>query len=458
MTHKFITLYARDSKGKILQWNIEVQNNNNSIDIKKSYGEYNGSQAIRWERDIKGVNLGKANETNAWEQAINKCTSYTKRKIKTGYITLEEAKDIYIEEESKPSLRILASVKDIDPLSADLNKYIPKNRTDKDGDIKPMKCQQYYRSAKDTYIDEDGKKKKRNYWTAPDGTVYSDRKYYYMNNPYIEKESGAIIQKFPCIGQPKINGIRGVVKNEDKVTIKSKEGTVYNVPQIIDFLNLNSDIFSYGVNDQDFLQLILDGELYIHGELLQDIRSAVVKHNLNTSRVKLILFDLAIEELDNLDRWKIIKKHIKPKLDQHLNCPIEIIQSVIINNDEEAQAYTDKCIKLGFEGAIFRNKTNIYAFGGRPMSITKLKRKIDKEFKITNIVPQEKDSSMGNYTCITPEGLYFDVTPRGTDDFKRFLLNNKQTVIGKNLTIAFYEYTKDKKPFHILNNLIRDYE
>lgn len=442
----FETLYARDNKGKILQWVISVIPLGNNIDIRKSYGEYGGAQAIRWQRNIKGVNIGKSNATTPYQQAINEAESAIKRKKRSGYMTLEEAKAKYIPEKATTSygLSFVNLTDDItievDKLYADLNLYLPKFRTDLKGNVKPMKAAQYYRSKKD--------------WTDPEGNLWSDRKYYYLQNPFKTKEKGAIITKFPCIGQPKINGVRSLIQlNNNSVIITSKDGLTYNIPQISDFLNINSDIFFYkGEN------IVLDGELYIHGELLQDIASAVKKVSLNTARVVFVLFDIAVEGFNNKDRWDIIKSHIKPKLDIHLSCPIELIQSVKILNDVHAQNYTDFCIQKGFEGAMFRQQDAEYGFGKRITGITKLKRVIDTEFTITDIVPQDKDITKGNYQCITDKGLYFEVTPKGTDEFKRELLINKVRYIGKKLTCVFYEWTKEGKPFHIMNNIIRDYE
>lgn len=429
MDYKFDTLYARDSKGKVLQWNIEVQQNGSQTDIKISYGEYNGSKVLRWQRDIQGVNIGKSNETNSYEQAVKQAESKIKLQKKRGYMSIKDLKNLQL------------------PYNYDnynivefLDLFLPKNRTDASGDIKPMKAQQYYRSKKN--------------WIDPTGKLWSDRKYYYLTNPYAKKEKGAIITKFPCIGQPKINGLRNTTKEVDgKIVMKSKDGKEYDVMHIKDFLNLNSDIF-----DLEDIDNVLDGELYIHGELLQDIGSAVNKYNLNTPRIKLILFDLAIEDFTNWERIQIIKEKIKPIIDQHLDSPIEIIRSVMIYNDAQAQAFTDNCIKKGYEGAIFRQPNGKYAFGKRPQDMTKLKRTISSEFKIVDIVPQDKDTTKGNFRCITKGGLYFDVNPMGNDDYKRELLSNSSSYIGKDLQCSFYEWTKDLKPFHIIENTIRDYE
>jgi len=432
----FDTLYARDSKGTILQWNIEVSGGTD-ISIRMSYGEYNGAQALKWQRNIKGKNIGKSNETTPYNQAIADAESKIRLRKKKGYMTLEEVQKLEI---TTDGIKFRKLIQMEDKVLQTLATLLPKYRTDASGHIKPMKAQQYYRSKKN--------------WTDNYGIIWDDRKYFYLTNPYVNKESNAIITKFPCMAQPKINGVRVTVQLVDnKPVLKSKEGKIYTVAHINDFLTINSDIFKEGEHT-----VVLDGELYIHGELLQDIGSAINKPNLNTPRIVLILFDIAIEDNTNLERWNYIKDAIQPKLDIHLNCPIQVIQTVKINNDADAQKFTDICIGRGYEGAIFRQFKGEYKFGGRPQDMTKLKRTLSDEFNIINIVPQEKDDTKGNFICITKEGLQFAVNPKGSDTFKRKVLYQRDKFIGKSLTCDFYEWTKDKKPFHILNNTVRDYE
>ena len=338
MKYKFDTLYARDSKGKILEWSVEVSGNATQIDIKTAYGEYEGGLAVRWQRDIKAKNIGKSNETKPFEQAILDCESKIRDKKKKGYMTFAEAKDLEI----APVIDSLVSFfVTADALSTYqiLDKVLPKNRTDAKGNVKPMKAQQYYRSKKN--------------WVDSEGNLWDDRKHYYLQNPFVIKEKGAILAKFPCIGQPKINGVRALIQLTDNgVTITSKEGLEYRIPQIEDFFTINSDIFLYKGQS-----LVLDGELYIHREALQDIASAVKKVSLMTGNVVFKLFDIAIDKRSNENRWDIIKIHIKPKLDIHLQCPIELVQTVTIISDTHAQNYTDHCIKLGYEGAMLKELT-----------------------------------------------------------------------------------------------------
>ena len=358
MTKEYPKLYSRDVKGKILVWSAKVMNQNNQVDICISYGELQGDRTLRWERDVRGVNIGKSNETNAWQQAESKVESRIKRKRRKGYMSIEDIKATIDADSNLDSTGYNFFTDNRDELTKLLDTHLPSVKTDLDGDVKPMLAKQYYRSKKD--------------WTDPEGNIWEDRKYYYMLNPYTIKEKNAVVAKFPCMAQFKINGVRATIQlKSGKTLIKSRDGIEYIVHHINDFFNLNNDIFDYEEEE-----LILDGELYIHGELLQDIASAVKKPNLNTNRVIFILFDLAIPDYTNLERWEIIKEHIKPKLDSNLSCPVEIIKTTKVSNEESAQKFTDISIEKGYEGSIFRDFNGLYVFGNRRNCMTKLKRSI----------------------------------------------------------------------------------
>lgn len=427
-------LYKRDSKGKILKWSASVGQNQSGVFIEMLSGEINGNPSITYRSNIKGKNQGKANNTSPKEQAEKDCISLYNRKKKQGYKSLKDLNYNF-----GNGLDLVESVDSF------LARVLEIDTTDADGNLKPMKAQQYYRKATD---------KGKDTWTDPTGKEWADRKYYYLLNPYVEKENNAIIIKFPCIGQPKINGVRGTISLDDNnnVQVLSKEGLTYELSHVRQWFEENKEVFDY-----EGQSLIFDGEFYIYGESLQVISSAVKKTNLNTSRVIFICFDIILPKVSNKDRIGIIKTQLVPAT-QDLSAPVGIIKSVKILNDVHAQNKTDEYIEDGYEGMILRDFDGLYQPGKRPMTMVKLKRCISEEFKIVNVIPQDKDPQLGLFTCITKDGQEFQVTPKGDLDFKRIILIMKEDYIGKLLTCTFYEYTEKGIPFHVIENIVRDYE
>ena len=428
-------LYKKDSKGNILIWRADILQNLSGISISITHGELDGKLSSNTRCNIQGKNKGKFNETSPYIQADKEVVALYKRKKRQGYKSLEDLK--YNE-----TGNIFTLDENIEEF---LYKNLKFNTTDLEGNLKPMKCQQYYRSKKT--------------WTDPTGKVWEDRKYYYLTNYNEPKEKGAIIIKFPCYIQPKINGVRATISLDETglVQILSKEGLRYELPHIEQVFQERSDIFTITAYDGSEEEIIFDGELFIYEEKLQVISSAIKKNNFNTFRVKFLCFDLAVPNMKTLQRLVLLKELLNFTT-YNLNCPIERVVSKSISNDKDVQNYTNAYIKQGHEGSILRDPTAYYAFGKRPMQIVKLKRVINNEFKIIDVISQDKNPELGLYVCRTIEGKEFQVTPTGDKTFKEILLYQKHLYIGKMLTCTFYEYTEDKKPFHVIENIVRDYE
>ena len=426
MINEIDSLYKR-GRGKILEWIIKIETINNKVNIFMAYGELNGEHTIKYQNNIKGKNIGKVNETTPYEQALIIANGKINTKQREGYKKLSELV------EEHPTIMYTH------PKEKALDLILPTYNTDISGNEIPMKCQQYYRSKKD-FVDKTGKK-------------WDDRKYYYLLNPYADKRNDDLIINFPCYIQPKVNGVRAFVKLvNDKVKIFSKKGLEYNLPHISEWFNSRKDLFGDG-------DIIFDGELYIPGEHLQNISSAVRAMQLNTTLVKYYMFDIAVEDLSQKERFALLYSPImKNTIQQDLNSPVVLVETRSVGEDKRVQELTDIFIKQGYEGSVCRSFDGIYQFGKRPQSIVKLKRTTSAEFTITDVISQEVDQSLGLFVCSTIDGKEFKVTPRGNENYKKEVLLKASSFIGKQLTCVFYEYTEDGLPYHIIDNIVRDYE
>ncbi len=423
-------LYKKDSKGKILQWEASVVQNKFGVTIVIKSGELGGKLTTTTRENIKGKNINKANETTPVTQAEADVTSLYKKKQREGYKSLQALKYPFD----------LEAFQVID-LQNFLNTNLKIDTRDLDGNLKPMRAQQYYRSNKGTL---DKVSKTYSGWTDPTGKVWDDRKYYYLLNPYVQKPNNALIMKFPALIQPKINGVRATISLDTNgcVQILSKEGLKYDIRHISDVFEQYKHLFVVSNFDEiEEMDIIFDGELYIHDEKLQVISSAVKSFNMNTPRVVFIAFDLAIPNVKNLRRFQLLK-HLLEFTSERLDSPIEVVKTHLIGHDTQAQEKTDQYIQDGYEGSILRNPNGLYQFGKRPMDMVKLKRTVDEEFTIIDIVGQDKNPELGLYVCRTKQGKEFKVTPKGDRDFKELILFQKHLYIGKPLTCTFYEYTE----------------
>ncbi len=426
-------LYKKNSKGKLLIWEIDHKRSYGNIELVVKTGEYYGNKVLHY-KPVKAKNIGKANETSIPQQAELMTKALILGQRKYGYKSLEDL-DI------STDLLILGDEK---LFTNTILLKLPDDATDLDNMLKPMLAAGYFRTKKD--------------WVDPDGKLWKDRKYYYLQNPYKPKEKGAVVAKFPMGGQAKINGVRCSVYLEDEeVKMKSKEGEQYVVEHIIDWFSERLELFT----DANGKAIVYDGELYIHNEKLQYIRSAVVKPNLNTPSVTYQVYDIAVPIYTNKTRIQQLKVLLAEAIMNEINdvyCPIKYVKTLLIKNDASAQIATDTFIEQGYEGMILRNLDAPYQFGKRTVNMLKLKRLMHGEFEITGVSSQDVDPELGLYNCITKNGVEFNVTPTEDEDYKRMILLMPHLVVNKLLTCAFYEYTDNDIPFHIVHNIVRDYE
>lgn len=427
---QFDTLYARDSKQRINKWSIHIVEEPTYSLIVVEEGLIDGKSTITTRKVSKGKNIGKMNETSHFEQADSESLSRWEKKKKQGYKSIE---DLGISKINDNCFLYDNVHYQYDMLEDCIDKVLPKDRTDENGNCKPMKAQPYYKVT-----------------TA--GGIKTK-----TNIPTI---------KFPCFGQPKLNGFRVMARWEtvregegifatdvEKVTFTSKEGLRYDILEHIEQQFTKDMFFIKGNTEEETVQIVFDGEMYIHGEILSEIASAVRKRNPKTPLLEFHIFDLAVENLTQRTRLStlMLLGSISPKNN------IKFVPYRTIENNEEAQLFTDACIEQGYEGAIFRDMKATYQFGKRPQTMTKLKRSEDKEFQIVDVVGGDNAPDLGVFVCLAENGMTFKVTPEGDHDKKKEFLINRNNYIGKMLTVRFFERTKDDLPFHAVG-VVRDYE
>ena len=285
---------------------------------------------------------------------------------------------------------------------------------------------------------------------------------------------------YPCLGQPKLNGFRcyivwgtwinknGIFTNTFEGPIAlSQEGCRYHVPHITQCF-VKSDFCK---NDSDEPTLYYDGELYVYGEKLNiikrripiEINGIVSNPSLPTEPVNFWCFDIAEEETTYNVRSQLrinkvshvtindvvvpIKGYMIVKIASRI--PIVLVHDTHITNVEKAQEFTNNCINNGFEGSVLRTYDNEYKYGKRPQDILKIKRYEDGEFQVVDVIAKPKgDGCM--FVCKNDiNDCTFECVPEGDFDLQAKWLESKELLIGKMVTIKYYERSGVKKcPFH----------
>lgn len=247
--------------------------------------------------------------------------------------------------------------------------------------------------------------------------------------------------------QPKLDGVRCLISFTDgNITFKSRGGKFYNVPE-----HLKRELEPIFEKNQN---LVLDGELYIHGMYLQDIISCVKKPNKDTKNLELHIFDIA--SLDSIGWWQ---RRSNLNIIFGVFDDMKYIKQVPdypVANFETVKAYHDTFVSEGYEGVMIRQGFGEYQYNHRSPWLQKYKEFLDEEFEIVD-VKEDKDG-LGVPVCKLPDGNTFDPTYKASHSDRKRLLEEKDKVIGKMATIKFQAYTKDNVPQFPVTVSIRDYE
>jgi len=250
--------------------------------------------------------------------------------------------------------------------------------------------------------------------------------------------------KYPALAQPKLDGHRCTSQNDaGVVTMWSRtRKPILSIPHVVKTL------------ENCYLADRFDGELYNHDyrnnfeDLTSFIRQEEPKEGYEV--VQYHVYDLALPNLTNYDRYLLLE-NLKPLFQFS---PIHIVETIIVNDEDELYAYLDDCLARGYEGCMVRNFEGKYQYK-RSYDLQKLKKFDDDEFRIVDIKVGNKGSMAGKAVFICekyrdgqplPNGETFDCKLRGNMDELTKYAEDPSLVIGKILTVKFQGYTKYGKP------------
>jgi len=275
--------------------------------------------------------------------------------------------------------------------------------------------------------------------------------------------------KFPAYAQPKLNGVRCLSQRKGGgVALISRKNTRYTT-QLMHLIKPLCEAFG---GDVDW---IVDGEIYKHGWSLQKISGLARGYKEGENeQLEYWIYDLADESLPFEDRMKSIEDTFKDngnaKKTEHGHKLVKV-PTVLIENEEQMKKLHDKFVELGFEGLILRQPKGAYKLGlYRSGDLEKYKAFIDHEFEIIGGRPAEgtqdgcvifkvRGEAKDKDGSLTGKVVEFEVVPKGTLETRRQWMNDIDKLIGKQLTVRYFELSDDCIPQgNPVGECIRDYE
>jgi DNA ligase-1 len=259
--------------------------------------------------------------------------------------------------------------------------------------------------------------------------------------------------EYPIFIQPKLNGVRCLAYwQDDQIKLYSRGNKEYTgLTHITSILEK--------ILPKDY---ILDGELYIHDTKLQDIISYVKKIQDKSSLIQYHIYDCV--DKNNLqavyhDRFSILVHTIEDSINEKEEKTIQLVSTVISFFAEQLPDIVNKYIDNGYEGAMVRSYSGKYEFGYRSKHLLKVKKFQDAEFKVVG-----HNTGVGKFAdcviwiCEQEEGKQFNVVPVGTLEEKMEWAKNAKQYYGKQLTVKFFDRSKDNIPTFPVGIVFRDYE
>lgn len=247
---------------------------------------------------------------------------------------------------------------------------------------------------------------------------------------------------FPCYAQPKLDGVRALVVRGEGGEIEYRSRGNKRYPNIESIDRELNTIFSL-LAQEGVDRVILDGELYAYSLPLQDIVSAVKKHNENTKHISFHIFDVAIPDMPWKERHTLVGK-IEEIIKAHALEYVKTVGGPLIENEAEIESCHKRYLEQGWEGIILRNSEGLYTFGQRSKHLQKYKTFLDAEFVIVG-VEQDREGH-GVAVCLTQEGKEFKAKLAGTDKERLDMWVERAEMIGKWATIKYQALTKDNIP------------
>jgi len=259
---------------------------------------------------------------------------------------------------------------------------------------------------------------------------------------------------FPCLVQPKLDGVRCLFDGTLAWTRNLKE----HKPHITKMLQDRYPLVNWPKG------LVLDGELMLPNATFQETVSAVKKEYEISSTLQYHVYDCWMKDLPDLPFYK------------RMQIVAEVVEdfpviTTKLENLDEVERLIRHYMEEGYEGLIYRTPNGAYKHGRSGRDLLKYKKSVDENGEIVDVLDAEyqivgaiegqgKDVGTPIWVCrmSATDERTFKVRPMGTYEWRREAWANRLSYIGKMLTVKFQELTDDGIPRFPIGVEVRDYE
>lgn len=242
--------------------------------------------------------------------------------------------------------------------------------------------------------------------------------------------------------EPKYDGCRALAYRDDsdKIVMTTRTGKTWStLPHIVKALE---EVIPIGSD------IVLDGELYLHGVTFQSVTKLVKKQRPESLAIKYHVYDIISDEVeDQSDRIAWLDNFLLRNTSDYVKEQIVVVPAYLVFSELEVYNYQKKFVADGYEGAIVRLPNARYKMNGRSSDLLKVKSWQEDDFRIVGY-----EEGVGKFegcviwTCVTKEGKEFKCVPKGTLEDKMEWFENAESYIGKMLSVKYFEKSEDGIP------------
>lgn len=260
--------------------------------------------------------------------------------------------------------------------------------------------------------------------------------------------------RFPADIQPKLDGVRCLAwrETDGSIQLTSRQGKEWDINFIAEQLD-------------EWLpeHMILDGEIYIHGESCQRVTSLAKSANMagksyKPESDKLMYHVYDVPAYNNHDAMPWSERSYYLMEEVQTSYSVETVLPYEVENEQRMKEMHGSFMHQGYEGSILRAHDGLYAWGYRSADLLKVKEFQDGEFVVLK-AKEGKGKMKGCviWTCQNDLNKYtFETTMKCSMAKRKKMFDNADVYIGKKLTVKYFDRTDRDIPRFPIGTLFRD--
>ena len=244
----------------------------------------------------------------------------------------------------------------------------------------------------------------------------------------IEKRPKAAV--FPARAQPKLDGMRciAIISNGSVALFSRTQKPINSVPHITAELE---QLYKGRT-------ITLDGELYCHAmkEDFNTLMSLARRDDVHedSKALEYHVYDCASAPGGHANRMKGL----------HEGKHVFLVETVVVETQDDLEEYQAKCVAAGYEGAMYRNPAMPYE-NKRSAGLLKVKTFQDAEFRILGVEEGAGKlmGAVGAFVMQTENGVGFKAKPMGTLELSQEYWRTRKALVGRYGTVKYQGKTPD---------------